>query len=111
MPKHALASESVTCCTICSLRSPPFPLPPTKWVSLSRSSTPWCTRQVVSSGALTGGLRRKGSLYCHLACALWTPELTLREPHAMCGVQLGALTRHRLELQCELCKQAGGAVM
>ncbi|KAK9814219.1 hypothetical protein WJX72_002471 [[Myrmecia] bisecta] len=49
--------------------------------------------------------------YVHLACALWTPDIMLTKPEAMKGVKLDHLSRERLNLVCQLCKQGGGAVI
>lgn len=64
--------------------------------------------QVVSLGRVVPASR---PAFVHVACTLWTPEITLAEPEAMRGVQLDAMTTLRAELQCALCKQAGGAVV
>ena len=64
--------------------------------------------QVVSLGRVVPAAK---PAYVHVACALWTPEITLAEPEAMRGVQLDAMTAVRAALQCALCKQAGGAVV
>lgn len=52
-----------------------------------------------------------GAAYVHVACALWTPEMMFAEPELMRGVQLEHMTAPRAELECALCKQAGGAVV
>ena len=49
--------------------------------------------------------------FVHLACALWTPELTIAQPDQMRGVVLSGLTPVRVALKCELCRQGGGAVI
>lgn len=50
-------------------------------------------------------------MYCHLACALWVPELELADHEHMAKVRLDKLTAVRAKLRCELCKQAGGAAV
>ncbi|KAL3158682.1 hypothetical protein ABBQ32_011424 [Trebouxia sp. C0010 RCD-2024] len=49
--------------------------------------------------------------YLHLACALWTPEILIRDPEGMRGPKLDGLRQHRVDLTCAICKQAGGAVI
>ncbi len=63
--------------------------------------------QVVSLGGLVPPGKAK-TVYCHLACVLWVPEVELAAPDRMAGVRLDKLTTQRLGLRCELCKQAGG---
>jgi hypothetical protein len=80
-------------------------------VSKNRSRGP-PRSQVVSLGRVVPAATSKsGKAYVHVACALWTPEMTLAEPEAMRGVQLDHMTAVRAGLQCGLCKQAGGAVV
>ena len=67
-----------------------------------------CCLQVTELGRIVPAGGAKRALYCHLACALWVPEIELADPERMAGVQLGKLTAARVKLKCELCKQAGG---
>ena len=64
--------------------------------------------RVVPAGG-TGGAG--GAVYCHLACALWVPELELGDSEAMAGVRLDRLPGVRAKLRCELCKQTGGGAV
>jgi hypothetical protein len=52
-----------------------------------------------------------GAPMVHLACALWTPEITIANAGLMAGVSLAGLSAQRQALMCALCKQAGGAVV
>lgn len=70
----------------------------------------WGALQVVSLGRVVPRTKPQHT-YVHVACALWTPEMTLAQPEQMKGVQLEHMTALRAELQCALCKQTGGAVV
>lgn len=49
--------------------------------------------------------------FIHLACALWIPEIEINDPEQMKDVSLENLTAVRTQLNCSLCKQAGGGVV
>lgn len=49
-------------------------------------------------------------LMAHTACALWTPEIVLRDPSSMDMIDLSELSADRMQLKCSICKQRGGAV-
>ncbi len=61
--------------------------------------------------AARAGKGGTGAPYCHLACALWVPEVELSDVPNMAGVRLDKLTAVRVKLRCELCKQTGGAAV
>lgn len=50
-------------------------------------------------------------VFCHLACALWVPEIEFADSERMAGVRLDRMTAVRAKLRCEICKQAGGAAV
>jgi len=50
-------------------------------------------------------------VFVHLACVLWTPETRFNDPGNMSKVDIGSLSRARMELRCSVCKQGGGGVM
>lgn len=81
--------------------APPHP-PSVQVTSLGR---------VVPAAKGKGARSSKGGPYCHLACALWVPEVELSDVPGMSGVRLDKLTAVRVRLRCELCKQAGGAAV
>lgn len=62
-----------------------------------------------SAGSSGDGQKREWMV--HLACALWTPEVTIADPVRMTGVSVAQLAAARQELLCMLCKQVGGAVV
>lgn len=65
-----------------------------------------------SSGAKgKGGSKGAPPVFCHLACALWVPEIEFADHEHMAGVRLDRMTRVRAKLRCEICKQAGGAAV
>lgn len=64
-------------------------------------------KKVASLGRLVPAGKPK-AVHCHLACALWVPEIELANHEQMAGVRLDKLTAARTRLRCELCKQAGG---
>ncbi|KAL4452519.1 hypothetical protein ABPG75_008181 [Micractinium tetrahymenae] len=71
-------------------------------------------RVVPAAAKGKGGRGGKGGTagpYCHLACALWVPEVELSDVPGMSGVRLDKLTAVRAKLRCELCKQAGGGAV
>ncbi|KAH7622005.1 putative Protein Jade-1 [Nannochloris sp. 'desiccata'] len=49
--------------------------------------------------------------WMHVACALWTPGVSLDDPVKMSKINVSGLTKERVELKCTLCSQAGGAVV
>lgn len=67
--------------------------------------------QVTSLGRVVPADKASKTVYCHLACALWVPEIEVSDHSRMAGVRLDKLTAVRAKLRCELCKQAGGAAV
>lgn len=49
--------------------------------------------------------------WVHVACALWTPGVSLDDPVKMNNINVSGLTKERVELKCSLCSQAGGAAV
>lgn len=78
-------------------------------------------RVVPASGSSSGSGKGKGkgggkgaaapAVFCHLACALWVPEIEFADHEHMAGVRLDRMTAVRAKLRCEICKQAGGAAV
>ena len=52
-----------------------------------------------------------GDAWVHMACALWTPEVSLDDPVKMSKINVSGLTNERVRLKCTLCSQAGGATV
>jgi hypothetical protein len=67
--------------------------------------------QVTSLGRVVPAGKASKTVYCHLACALWVPEIEVSDHNRMEGLRLDKLTAVRAKLRCELCKQAGGAAV
>lgn len=49
--------------------------------------------------------------WVHVACALWTPGVSLDDPVKMSKINVSGLTKARVGLKCTLCSQAGGAAV
>lgn len=65
-------------------------------------------RRVTTLGKVVPALGAGTDAWAHLACALWTPEVRLRDPSHMDGIDLSGLTQDRVDLKCTVCGQAGG---
>lgn len=72
-----------------------------------------CALCPVVGGAMrrVTGMAATSRPWCHIACALWNPEVSFDKPRVCEGVNLDQVARSRLSLVCELCKQSGGGAI
>jgi hypothetical protein len=56
-------------------------------------------------------LPQRKDLYVHVACALWIPDVIISRPKRMQGISLDSLQSNRSEMECQACKQHGGAIL
>ncbi|CAL8463334.1 g2868 [Coccomyxa elongata] len=71
-------------------------------------------RSVASMGTVVPpeGVNEQGSgLWAHSACALWCPDITLKHPETVSGVQLDGLSGASADLKCGACHQKGGGLV
>ena len=54
---------------------------------------------------------KEENAWVHVACALWTPGVSLDDPVNMNKINISGLTKERVELKCTLCSQAGGGAV
>lgn len=109
---HALVPHALLTCRL---------TPPLHACSTIRGAPATPAPQVASLGRVVpaGGAGAKGkgggkggpAVFCHLACALWVPEIEFADHEHMAGVRLDKLTAVRAKLRCGICKQAGGAAV
>lgn len=80
---------------------------------LPANKRPACALCPVAGGAhrRVVGKAAASRPWCHIACALWVPEVHFEQPQECVGINLDQLAKGRMALQCELCKQAGGGAM
>eukprot|EP00890_Picochlorum_soloecismus_P004033 jgi/Picsp_1/4630/NSC_02000-R1_protein jade-1 len=56
-------------------------------------------------------LPKRKDLCVHIACALWTSDVSISRPRKMQGISLDSLQSNRSEMECQACQQRGGAIL